>query len=96
MKIFHHGPSSSFGGCDIFNKIGERSGQRAKGELTAAGIKVGRTRAARRVIERSTRTLWADDDRPRAFAWAADNTMSEVRRGHPPKARVPWRCRVDI
>ena len=35
MKIFHHGPSSSFGGCDIFNKIGERSGQRAKGELTA-------------------------------------------------------------
>ena len=26
------------------------------------------------VIERSTRTLWADDDRPRAFAWAADNT----------------------
>ena len=49
MKIFHHGPSSSFGGCDIFNKIGERSGQRAKGELTAGRrIKDGRTRAARR------------------------------------------------
>ena len=52
MKIFHHGPSSSFGGCDIFNKIGERSGQRAKGELTAGRrIKDGWNFAARAVLE---------------------------------------------
>ena len=56
MKIFHHGPSSSFGGCDIFNKIGERSGQRAKGELTAGRrIKDAALRARAPSLKRSTR-----------------------------------------